>query len=183
MMIEEHYQKPMDIEWAYDREEQQLYIVQARPETVQARKDTTVLEEYILNAKGKILTHGASVGKKIGQGKARFIKDPSKLNEFQQGEVLVAEITDPDWEPIMKIASAIVTNSGGRTSHAAIVSRELGIPAIVGCGDATKVIPTGTELPSAARKARMVMFMKESCNLKSRKQTWIVFPHPKPKLK
>lgn len=146
MIIAEHYQKPMDMEWAYDAVDNQLYIVQARPETVQARKSATTLEDYILQDKSKVLTQGAAVGRKIGQGKARFIKDPSQLGEFQQGEVLIAEITDPDWEPIMKIASAIVTNSGGRTSHAAIVSRELGIPAVVGTGDATKVIQTGQEI-------------------------------------
>lgn len=146
MMIEEHYQKPMDIEWAYDGQDNELYIVQARPETVQAKKSATSLEEYILEEKGNILTKGASVGRKIGQGKAHFIKDPSQLSDFLPGEVLIAEITDPDWEPIMKIASAIVTNSGGRTSHAAIVSRELGIPAIVGCGDATTKIQTGQEV-------------------------------------
>ncbi len=146
MIIEEHYQKPMDIEWAYDAKDNQLYIVQARPETVQARKNNTVLEEYMLLEKGKILAEGASVGRKIGQGKARFIKDPSELSQFQKGEVLLAEITDPDWEPIMKIASAIVTNAGGRTSHAAIVSRELGIPAIVGTGDGTIVIANGQEI-------------------------------------
>ncbi len=146
VMIEEHYGKPMDIEWAYDAEKNELYIVQARPETVQAKKEGKILEEYVLLEKGKVLTTGASVGRKIGQGKAHFIKDPGQLSEFKEGEVLLAEITDPDWEPIMKIASAIVTNSGGRTSHAAIVSRELGIPAIVGCGDATKVIPNGQEI-------------------------------------
>ncbi len=144
MIIEEHYQKPMDMEWAFDGNE--LFVVQARPETVQARKDLTVLEEYKLLESGRVLTQGASVGAKIGQGKARFIKDPNQLDEFQQGEILVAEITDPDWEPIMKKASAIVTNSGGRTSHAAIVSRELGIPAVVGCGDATKAVETGKEI-------------------------------------
>lgn len=146
IMIEEHYQKPMDIEWAYDAHESQLYIVQARPETVQARKDVSHLEEYVLLETGKVLAQGASVGRKIGQGKSHFIKDPSELSEFKDGEVLLAEITDPDWEPIMKKASAIVTNSGGRTSHAAIVSRELGIPAIVGTGDATKAIPTGQDI-------------------------------------
>lgn len=146
MMIEDHYQKPMDIEWAYDGEENKLYIVQARPETVQAKRDLNVLEEYILLEKGNLITHGAAVGRKIGHGKARFIKDPSQLSEFQKGEILVAQITDPDWEPIMKIASAIVTNSGGRTSHAAIVSRELGIPAVVGCGDATHKIATGQDI-------------------------------------
>lgn len=146
VMIEAHYQKPMDIEWAYDGEEDKLYIVQARPETVQARKNMSILEEYVLLETGKVLTQGASVGRKIGHGKARFIKDPSQLSDFQQDEVLVAEITDPDWEPIMKKASAIVTNSGGRTSHAAIVSRELGIPAIVGCGNATAAIPNGADI-------------------------------------
>jgi pyruvate,water dikinase len=146
IMIEDHYQKPMDIEWAYDGETKDLYIVQARPETVQAKKSATVLEEYVLEEKGQVLASGASVGRKIGQGKAHFIKDPSQLSEFQPGEVLVAEITDPDWEPIMKIASAIVTNSGGRTSHAAIVSRELGIPAIVGCGNETTAIPNGQDI-------------------------------------
>jgi len=144
VIIEEHYGRPMDIEWALDGPTGQLYIVQARPETVQARKDANVLEEYILEEKGgKVLTHGAAVGAKIGQGKAHYIKDASQISEFKQGEVLVTEITDPDWEPIMKMASAIVTNAGGRTSHAAIVSRELGIPAVVGCGDATKAISTG----------------------------------------
>lgn len=146
VMLEEHYQKPMDIEWAYDALENQLYIVQARPETVQARKDVSHIEEYVLEESGKVLAQGASVGRRIGQGKAHFIKDPSELSEFKDGEVLLAEITDPDWEPIMKLASAIVTNSGGRTSHAAIVSRELGIPAIVGTGDATKSIPNGQEI-------------------------------------
>lgn len=144
VIIEEHYGRPMDIEWAYDGQIKKLYIVQARPETVQARKDANVLEEYVLEEKGgKVLAHGAAVGAKIGQGKAHYIKDASQISEFNKGEVLITEITDPDWEPIMKMASAIVTNAGGRTSHAAIVSRELGIPAVVGCGDATKVIKTG----------------------------------------
>lgn len=146
VMLEEHYKRPMDIEWAFDAHENQLFIVQARPETVQARKDVHQIEEYVLLEKSTILAQGASVGRKIGQGKAHFIKDPSELSDFKKGEVLLAEITDPDWEPIMKIASAIVTNSGGRTSHAAIVSRELGIPAIVGTGDATKTIPNGQEI-------------------------------------
>ncbi len=146
VIIEEHYQKAMDIEWAYDSVEDRLYIVQARAETVQSKKNLNSIEEYILEEHGNILASGASVGRKIGQGRARFIKDPSQLSDFQKGEVLIAEITDPDWEPIMKIASAIVTNSGGRTSHAAIVSRELGIPAIVGCTDATSEIATGQDI-------------------------------------
>ncbi len=146
VMIEDHYQKHMDIEWAYDTKLHELYIVQARPETVQARKNMTILEDFVLEEKGKIIVEGAAVGKKIGSGKAHFIKDPSQLSDFKSGEILLAEITDPDWEPIMKIASGIVTNSGGRTSHAAIVSRELGIPAIVGCTDATTKINTGQDI-------------------------------------
>ena len=145
-IIEDHYQRPMDIEWAFDGDDKSLYIVQARPETVQARKDINVLEEFVMEEKGKVICQGASVGAKIGQGKAHYIKDATQLSEFQKGEVLVTEITDPDWEPIMKIASAIVTNSGGRTSHAAIVSRELGIPAIVGTGNATEILKTGMEI-------------------------------------
>lgn len=146
VMIEEHYKKPMDIEWALDGITKELYIVQARPETVQARKDNKVLENYILLEKGKVITQGSAVGKKIGQGKAHIIHDKKQLSTFKKGEVLIAEITDPDWEPIMKMAKAIVTNAGGRTSHAAIVCRELGIPAIVGTGDATKVIKDGQEI-------------------------------------
>jgi pyruvate,water dikinase len=145
-IIEDHYQRPMDIEWAFDGLDKSLYIVQARPETVQARKDINVLEEFVMQDKGKVICQGAAVGAKIGQGKAHYIKDATQLSEFKKGEVLVTEITDPDWEPIMKIASAIVTNSGGRTSHAAIVSRELGIPAIVGTGNATEVLKTGMEI-------------------------------------
>jgi pyruvate, water dikinase len=139
-IIEDHYQKPMDIEWAKDGRSKELYIVQARPETVQSQKDKNVLEEYILREKGEVLCVGAAVGNKIGSGKANVIKDVAKISEFKKGEVLVTEMTDPDWEPIMKIASAIVTNSGGRTSHAAIVSRELGIPCIVGTCTATRAI-------------------------------------------
>ena len=140
LLIEEHYKKGMDIEWAKDGRDGKLYIVQARPETVQSQKKKNVLEEYILKSKSKILCVGAAVGGKIGAGKANVIKDVAQIADFQKGEVLVTEMTDPDWEPIMKIASAIVTNSGGRTSHAAIVSRELGIPCIVGTGNATAAI-------------------------------------------
>ena len=143
LLVEEHYKKPMDIEWAKDGRSGELFIVQARPETVQSQKKKNVLEEYILKSKGKILCSGAAVGGKIGAGKANVIKNVAKISEFKKGEVLVTEMTDPDWEPIMKIASAIVTNSGGRTSHAAIVSRELGIPCIVGTGNATRVTRDG----------------------------------------
>jgi len=156
VIIEQHYKKPMDMEWALDGKSGKLYIVQARPETIQARKDIYSYEEYAIATKklssirrgvaAKILTRGVAVGSKIGTGKVRVIMDASKIGEFKPGEVLVTEITDPDWEPIMKIASAIVTNSGGRTSHAAIVSREIGIPAVVGCGDATEKLKNGREV-------------------------------------
>ena len=141
--IEEHYKKPMDMEWAKDGKLGKLFIVQARPETVQSQKDLNKLEEYLLKEKGKILVEGKSVGSKIGSGKVRIIKDASGINYFKKGEVLVTEMTDPDWEPIMKIASAIITEKGGRTSHAAIISREFGIPAIVGTNDATHKLKNG----------------------------------------
>ena len=137
VIIEEHYKKPMDMEWAKDGVTGKLYIVQARPETVRSQDDPNTLIEYKLKERGKILTIGASVGNKIGQGKAHIIKDVKDIHKFKPGEVLITEMTDPDWEPIMKIAGAIVTNSGGRTCHAAIISRELGIPCVVGTGDST----------------------------------------------
>jgi pyruvate,water dikinase len=136
----------MDIEWAKDGKTNQLFIVQARPETVQSQKDTNFFEEYVLKEKGEILAEGLSVGSKISSGKANVIKNVSGINRFQKGEVLVTEMTDPDWEPIMKIASAIVTNRGGRTCHSAIVSRELGIPCIVGTNNATEKIKSKQEI-------------------------------------
>lgn len=146
-LIEEHYGRPMDVEWAKDGQTGKLFIVQARPETVQSQSNKQVLEEYVLEEQQggnvcEVLTEGVAVGSRIGSGRVNVIKDVSQIHDFKQGDVLVTEITDPDWEPIMKMASGIVTNSGGRTSHAAIVSRELGIPAIVGTGDATKVLKT-----------------------------------------
>lgn len=142
-LIEEHYKKPMDMEWAKDGITGKLYIVQARPETVKSRQDPNVIEEYVLEKPGKVLLEGAAVGSKIGQGKARIIPNVAKLDLFKEGEVLVAEMTDPDWEPIMKKARAIITDAGGRTCHAAIVSRELGIPCVVGTGKATEVLKNG----------------------------------------
>jgi len=141
--IEKHYGRPMDIEWAKDGNSGKLYIVQARPETVQASADATMHEIFHLKSRGKVLTSGKSVGQKIATGKARVILEASHMNELQPGEVLITDITDPDWEPVMKIASAIVTNRGGRTCHAAIIARELGIPAVVGTGDTTQTITTG----------------------------------------
>ena len=151
-IIEDHYSQvrgiatPMDIEWAKDGITGELFIVQARPETVQSQKSKTVLRTYQLQEKSKVLLTGRSVGEMIGQGKARVILDVPEINLFQAGEVLVTNRTDPDWEPIMKKASAIVTNSGGRTCHASIIAREMGIPAIVGCGNATTVLETGQEI-------------------------------------
>ena len=145
-IVEEHYKKPMDLEWAKDGKTKQLFIVQARPETVQSQRDFNVLEEYKLKKKGKILTVGKSVGSKIGQGRANIIKDAHDISRFKDGQILVTEMTDPDWEPIMKIASGIVTNKGGRTCHSAIVSRELGLPCIVGTNNATNVIKNNQKL-------------------------------------
>lgn len=148
MIVEEHYQKPMDMEWAKDGKENKLYIVQARPETVQSKKNLNVLEEYKLDASAvkKVLAKGMSVGSKIGAGKANKIISAKDINKFKKGEVLVTGMTDPDWVPAMKLASAIITDQGGRTAHAAIVSRELGIPCIVGAGNATKLIKTGVDV-------------------------------------
>jgi len=134
--IEKHYQRPMDIEWAKDGLDGQLYIVQARPETVQSRAGKEI-ERYALNETSAVLVEGRSIGHKIGSGPARVINSIAQMDQVQEGDVLVTDMTDPDWEPIMKRASAIVTNRGGRTCHAAIIARELGIPAVVGCGDAT----------------------------------------------
>lgn len=146
MKIEEHYKKPMDIEWAKDGGSGQLYIVQARPETVEARKSVNVLEKYHLKKTGKVVIQGVAVGAKIGQGPAQVIKSIKEISKFKPGSVLVTEMTDPDWEPVMKQATAIVTNSGGRTCHAAIVSRELGIPCIVGTAKATTAIKHGQKV-------------------------------------
>lgn len=154
-VIEEHYSRvrgsytPMDIEWAKDGLTGQLFIVQARPETVQSQKVGNVLRSYHLKDHSQVLVTGRSVGEAIGQGKARVILDVHQIDQFRAGEVLVTNRTDPDWEPIMKKASAIITNQGGRTCHAAIIARELGIPAIVGCGDATDVLKTGQEVTVA----------------------------------
>ncbi|MBN2101850.1 MAG: phosphoenolpyruvate synthase [Candidatus Aenigmarchaeota archaeon] len=142
MKIEKHYGRPMDIEWAKG-DDHKLYILQARPETVHSSGDSSILKKYILLEDGKILVKGQSIGRKIGQGKVNIIKDVKKIDKFKPGEVLVTGMTDPSWEPIMKIASAIVTERGGLTCHAAIVSRELGIPCIIGSGNATKVLKTG----------------------------------------
>ncbi|MDK8265108.1 phosphoenolpyruvate synthase [Pseudomonas oryzihabitans] len=143
LIIERHYGRPMDIEWAKDGDDGKLYIVQARPETVKSRASATVMERYLLKDKGQVLVEGRAIGQRIGAGKVKIIRDVSEMDRVQPGDVLVSDMTDPDWEPVMKRASAIVTNRGGRTCHAAIIARELGIPAVVGCGNATSLLKEG----------------------------------------
>ena len=143
MIIEKHYGCPMDIEWAKDGDDGKLYIVQARPETVKSRSNANVMERYQLHETGKVLVEGRAIGQRIGSGPVRIINDVAHMDKVQPGDVLVSDMTDPDWEPVMKRASAIVTNRGGRTCHAAIIARELGIPAVVGCGDATEALEDG----------------------------------------
>ncbi|QGG80358.1 phosphoenolpyruvate synthase [Litorivicinus lipolyticus] len=144
--IERHYGRPMDIEWAKDGDDGLLYIVQARPETVQSRADSNVMESYVLKGDGTILVEGRAIGQKIGRGPVKVLASIDDMDQVEPGDVLVTDMTDPDWEPVMKRASAIVTNRGGRTCHAAIIARELGIPAVVGAGDATRRLTTGTEV-------------------------------------
>lgn len=143
MIIEKHYGRAMDIEWAKDGNDGKLYIVQARPETVRSREDVQLIERYHLKTKGAVLCEGRAIGHKIGTGVAKVLSSIADMDQIQPGDVLVTDMTDPDWEPIMKRASAIVTNRGGRTCHAAIIARELGVPAVVGCGDVTDRIKTG----------------------------------------
>ncbi|WP_440889464.1 phosphoenolpyruvate synthase [Vibrio sp. WZ-1] len=143
MIIEKHYQRPMDIEWAKDGIDGKLYIVQARPETVCSQSEQNVIERYELNNKADVLVEGRAIGQRIGKGPVRLVDSLDQMSLVQEGDVLVTDMTDPDWEPVMKKASAIVTNRGGRTCHAAIIARELGIPAIVGCGDATSKLTDG----------------------------------------
>jgi len=146
LVIEQHYDRPMDIEWAKDGLSGKLYIVQARPETVKSRARATQIERFQLRERGEVLAQGRSIGQKIGAGKARVIRSIKDMNRVQPGDVLVADMTDPDWEPVMKRAAAIVTNRGGRTCHAAIIARELGVPAIVGTGNGLDAIPDGADV-------------------------------------
>ncbi len=143
--IEEHYQRPMDIEWGKDGDDGKIYILQARPETVQSRSGRTI-QRFTLMDKSDVIISGRSIGQKIGVGTAKIIRDVSEMDRVHTGDVLVSDLTDPDWEPVMKRAAAIVTNRGGRTCHAAIIARELGIPAVVGCGNATEAITDGTDV-------------------------------------
>ncbi len=143
MIIEKHYQRPMDIEWGKDGVDGKLYILQARPETVKSQEGHNRLEKFKLKSFSKVLASGRAIGQKIGVGPVRIVHDPKEMDKVQPGDVLVADMTDPNWEPVMKRASAIITNRGGRTCHAAIIARELGVPAIVGCGDATETLTEG----------------------------------------
>jgi pyruvate,water dikinase len=176
-VIEEHYKKPMDIEWAKDGRTNKLFIVQARPETVQSQKDEDILEEYILKKKGKVVVSGLSIGDKIGQGQANIIKSVHDINKFRKGQVLVTDMTDPDWEPVMKIASAIVTNRGGRTCHAAIVARELGVPCIVGTNNGTEKIKNNEKVTVSCAEGEkgfvyegLLKFSVRKTNLKKMKR-------------
>ncbi len=143
LKIEEHYQRPMDIEWAKDGSDGRIYILQARPETVKSRKSAEGQERFLLKQKSEVLASGRAIGHKIGAGIVRVVKDASEMGRIKPGDIIVTDMTDPNWEPVMKRAAAIVTNRGGRTCHAAIIARELGIPAVVGCGDATATLKDG----------------------------------------
>jgi len=145
-IIEKHYQRPMDIEWAKDGIDGKIYIVQARPETVRSQESANSMERFRLKKEGELITTGRAIGHKIGSGTVKVLSSITEMDRIEEGDVLVTDITDPDWEPIMKRASAIVTNRGGRTCHAAIIARELGIPAVVGCNDATSVLKDGQEI-------------------------------------
>ncbi len=146
LVIEQHYGRPMDIEWAKDGDDQKLYIVQARPETVASQADANIKTSFLLKSRGDVIVEGRSIGQKIASGVVRKVASISEMNVVQDGDILVTDMTDPDWEPVMKRAAAIVTNRGGRTCHAAIIARELGIAAIVGCGDATEKLSSGREV-------------------------------------
>ena len=146
MIIEQHYQRPMDIEWGRDGIDGQLYILQARPETVKASENVDTLRRYRLKQRSEVLATGRAIGQRVGSGPVRLVSSAAEMDRVRDGDVLVTDMTDPDWEPVMKRASAIVTNRGGRTCHAAIIARELGVPAVVGCGDATRILKDGKEV-------------------------------------
>ena len=161
--IEKHYGRPMDIEWGKDGNDGQIYILQARPETVESRSNRNVLRRYKINsANSKVLTSGRSIGQRIGSGTVRVVPNIDEISRIKEGDILVTDMTDPDWEPVMKRASAIVTNRGGRTCHAAIIARELGVPAVVGCGDATELLTDGQEVTVSCAEGD-TGFVYESC--------------------
>ncbi len=181
-LIEDHYKRPMDIEWAKDGKDKKLYILQARPETVVSRKKIDFLEEYILKKKGKVLLEGLAIGSKIGQGRVRVIKRIKDLVNFKEKEVLVAQTTNPDFEPIMRIASAIITDTGGRTSHAAIVSREIGVPCVVGTMKATKVLKNGQEVTVSCAEGEKGFVYQGILPFKIKKIDLAKFKRPKTKI-
>ena len=165
--IEKHYRRPMDIEWGRDGVDGKLYILQARPETVKSRDRGDVLRRYKLKSKSTVLVAGRAIGQKIGQGRVRLVKSAAEMDRVREGDVLVADMTDPDWEPVMKRAAAIVTNRGGRTCHAAIIARELGIPAVVGAATRQRSSSTAPRSPCPAPKATPGMSMRAGSRSKS----------------
>jgi pyruvate,water dikinase len=164
LQIEVHYQKPMDIEWAKDGISNELFIIQARPETVHSQKNPYILHEYQLLEKGQVLASGNAVGSKIAQGTARILQSPAEADKLQKGEIIITDITTPDWDPVLKKAAAIITNKGGRTSHASIVARELGVPAVVGCGNATTAIKDGEAITVSCCEGETGFIYKGSLN-------------------
>ncbi len=169
--IEKHYQRPMDIEWAKDGDDGLIYIVQARPETVKSRASANVMERYLLKEQGKVIVEGRSIGHKIGSGPVKVITSINEMDRVQPGDVLVTDMTDPDWEPVMKRAAAIVTDRGGRTCHAAIIARELGIPAVVGCGDATDILKDGQAVTVSCAEGDTGMIYEGSLDFELRENT------------
>lgn len=182
MIIEQHYNKPMDMEWALDGKDKQLYIIQARPETVQSQKDRNIIEKYSLVGKGKQILSGQSVGDKIGAGVANRIMSVKDISKFKQGQVLVTDMTDPDWEPIMKIAAAIVTDKGGRTCHAAIISREMGIPCVVGTNIASRTLKTGKKVTVSCAEGEVGNVYDGVLEFKVTKTNIKDLPKPKTKI-
>nr|WP_148863187.1 phosphoenolpyruvate synthase [Marinobacter fonticola] len=171
LIIEKHYKRPMDIEWAKDGDDGRIYIVQARPETVKSRVAANVMERYLLKETGKVIVEGRSIGHRIGKGRVRIVTSIQEMDRVQAGDVLVTDMTDPDWEPVMKRAAAIVTDRGGRTCHAAIIARELGIPAVVGCGDATDVLKEGQEVTVSCAEGDTGLIYEGSLDFELRKNT------------
>jgi len=182
LLIEKYYRRPMDIEWAKDGQTGKLFIVQARPETIASQKNPNLLEEFYLTEKGKLILTGSSVGVKIGQGQDRVINRTEQLKKFKAGEVLVAPMTNPDWEPIMKKAAAIITDAGGRTCHSAIVARELGLPCVVGVNGATKKIKTGQAVTVSCAEGEIGKIYHGLLKYKIRKTNLKKLPRPKTKI-
>ena len=168
LIIEDHYQKPMDIEWAKDGITNELFIIQARPETVHSQKNPLLVKEYKLLNKGEAITAGEAIGSKVATGKARILQSPKESGKLQPGEIVVTDLTSPDWDPILKNAAAIITNKGGRTSHASIVARELGVPAIVGCGNATEKITDGEMITVSCCEGKTGFVYKGKLSFKER---------------